>query len=498
MNAPVPATRPAQAQAQPPAVADPAAQAQVAVNTGLNLTKRANEIESLEHMLFFLTNDTRSLMEFDRSFLILHLGGESYFAATNNQPSINKKSLFVAEWNKIAPILKQQEKVVFVSNKIVQGDVPGLELAEEVKNGIKNYIAFAGCTFFLSVPLIHHKQVIGHLVFEFIDAPKPDKNLIGVLLAAAPAFASALAEKWLMEVKPEVGRLFLPAGAETEEGVTKKVVIRLAIVIVAAFALYALLFLYPMTFTVGGEAEITAQKTFMAFARVDGLIKEIFVREGDRVDKDQRVALMDTKDMDFEIAKTEREIKILDEEMKIQIATSLQDKAEEYAKKKLTEEKKKGAMEQLQYLKWKLNFLEIASPIDGIVLTKDVDSLEGKSLKTGEPLIEIAEADKICCEIRVPEERISYVLAGQDAQLFLNTDPTRGHQLKVDKVPPSAKVLPRLGNVFCVRAVFTHRPDHVNIGMKGVGKIEAKKGASLWEILTHRLQTRWNQFTLNF
>ena len=76
-----------------------------ALAIALRLTKRSAQIKELQKLLFFLTNDTRTLIEFDRSFLIVHLGGESYCAAVNNQPHVEKKSAFAYEFNQLAPFL---------------------------------------------------------------------------------------------------------------------------------------------------------------------------------------------------------------------------------------------------------------------------------------------------------------------------------------------------------------------------------------------------------
>ncbi len=480
---------------RPPAAAEGPDALVPALITALRLAKRAAEIELLHELYFFLTNDTRSLFEFDRSALLLHVGGTSFFAATNNQVSVEKASRFFDEWNRLAGILATHEKLIFLPKTVLQEDPPGSDLPDNIKESLKRYIAFSKCSYLLCIPLNYSGKPLGHLVFEFMDAPLPHRAQVEALMTISSPLAVALANRWLEHVKPGMRSTLALAGG----GVKKRTGRMLGLVlksIVATVAIFVVLFHVPVPFTVGGEAEIVSRKAHTVFPAIDGLIREVLVREGDVVKKGQLLAAMDPKEIDFEIRKAKSEGGILEEEIAQLAAEATEDPAK-WAKKKLSELKRQGVVEKLEYLEWRRGFLSITAPVAGTVVTKDIETLKGKSLKTGEAFCEIAAPRDLSVEVRVPEERASYVEKGQRVLLYLNTDPSKGCELTVDKISPMAEVVPRLGNVFKVKAYFPDAPDYVKLGMKGIGKIEIAT-TTVWFVLTQRIRTRWNQFSLYF
>jgi hypothetical protein len=48
------------------------------------------------------------------------------------------------------------------------------------------------------------------------------------------------------------------------------------------------------------------------------------------------------------------------------------------AESAVVELKRRAAWQELQFLKWQRQFLEVRSPVSGIILTRDIESLAGK------------------------------------------------------------------------------------------------------------------------
>jgi hypothetical protein len=69
--------------------------------------------------------------------------------------------------------------------------------------------------------------------------------------------------------------------------------------------------------------------------------------------------------------------------------------------------------------------------------------------------------------------------------------------MKVREIAPMAEIVPRLGNVYRVRALFPEAPASTMVGMKGIGKIHVKD-ASLWFIVIDRMLSRWQRLSLYF
>jgi hypothetical protein len=469
-----------------------------ASSIGLKLTRRASEIDDLDKLFFFLTNDIRTLIRFDRCFLLVHFGGDSYCAAVNNQVELEQKSTFTSEFNELAVLFKDHSKVVLLSKQAAQGEEQADEdMSEDLSVALRGYIDFSGCQYLLCVPLLYQHVPVAHIVFEFINSELPGEAEIEAILNAAPALATSLAQRWLESAKPAAVSAILTEESGTRRGWAWWMTKRSIQIGAAALIVCVVLFLIPVTFKVGGEAEIVPVLTHKAFATIDGLIEDVLVSSGQTVHKDQPLATMDETDIEYEIRKAARDIDILAKEIDVLKGTAAVDPSKG-VKLKISELKRAGLTEASQYLKRKREFLTIKAPARGVLVTKDVETLKGKSLKKGEVFCEIAIPKDIHVEIKISEERIGFVDVKNKpkATVYLNTDPWRGYTVEIDEISPQAEALPRLGNVFLVRGPFPEF-DEVKIGMKGVAKIDAKR-TNLWEVLTQRMLTRWNQFMLYF
>ena len=480
------------AQAKAP---EPVLAGQNPAERAIELSKRSLETQSLDELLFLLTNDTRTLIEFERAWLVSHLGGPSRLVAANNQPALNDKSAFVERANDLAHALRGKDKALFLSTRIIREDSLGDKVPPELKEALKAFIALSGFSHILIMPLVHNNATVGHLAFEFEKGRIPCEDDILAMLNVMPFFAAAFAEKSLLEEKPDLIQSLKP-GTGGNSALVRRLRTYLPLWIAVLVGLPILFFVIPFSFTVGGEAEIACQVNHFAFAGVEGLIDQVLVREGQRVTQGQVLARLDPKEIDYQIANWTSQYHILSQDM-----SRLNMESGEYpaklVEKKVAELKREAAWNELQYLNWKKGFLEIKAPVSGIVISKDIQSFDGKRLSNGEPFCEIAVPEELDAQIYVPEDRISHVKAGQPVYLYLNSEPANAVELKVGEIAPSAEVRPRLGSVYRVKAPLAACPPSVRVGMKGIGKIHTAD-ASLWYIVTSQLRTRWNQFVLHF
>lgn len=468
---------------------------QRALALGLEFSKRALEAESLDDLFFMLTNDIRTLVEFDRAFLLTHLEGRSQLAAAGNQPILEKKSKFYAQMNRLARKLRNVERGILLSGTADTASLPDDEVPTDVKEELAAFMEFSQCSFFLCVPLKHNDALLGHLVLEFLDKNVPRQIEILTLFNLGSLFGAALAEKWLAKRKPAVASFIYPDAAG-RRNVMRFFLVTLPLAILVVVGLVCLLFYVPLDSTVGGEAEVVPRDKHVAFAQIDGLVEKVFAREGAGVEEGQPLAVLDRKELDFEISSSERRFDIHTKEMLLLRRESGQDPSK-LAESKLVQLKRQSAWEELQFLKWKAQFLVIKAPVSGIVVTREVESLAGKKFKAGEPFCEIAVPGELWVEILVPEDRITFVRKGQTAEVFLNSAPGTPCKLRIAEISPLAEVVPRLGNVYRVRGPFPDASPSVKVGMKGIGKIFSGR-ERLYRILAHRLQARWNQLSIYF
>ncbi len=482
------------AQASEPQPEEPKDPKQSALAMGLEFSKKSLQAESLDTLFFILTNDIRLLVEFDRALLITHMGGESKFVAAGNQPGLKTKSKFYKEVTRLGSLLKNVDRAILLSAKGDSDQLSDEDFPREARDRLLAHMDSGNCSFLLCVPLQHNEGIVGHLLLEFHEGSVPNNIEILTLLSVVPSFASALAEKWLVRRKPDAfSRLFPDSGPGKR---AKKIIRMVCLAGVLSLAIVFLFFLYPINYTVGGEAEIVPKDRNLAFVRIDGVVDRINVTEGAKVQKGQVLATLDRKELDHEIQTTRRQLRIFSKEITLLMRES-DEEPSKLAESKLVELKRQSALAELNYLKWKSRFLSVKSPVSGIVGTKEVASLVGKRFQAGEPFCEITIPDDLKVVIYVPEDRISLVQKGQPAFVYLNSEPRKPYHLKVEAIAPIAEVQQRFGSVYRVSVRFSTAPENARVGMKGIGKIETGE-TKLYSVVVQRFMTRWNQFSLRF
>ncbi len=440
---------------RPDAVIEQPAHLEGVLALALEFASRVSAADTLDELYFILTNDLRSLAEFDRCFLITHFDRQSRFVAATHQPVLDGKSKLQDKIHELADNLRELDSPVVCAKKTGTTNLTGGELSANCQSAIDSYIESSGCNYFCCIPLVHGKAVFAHLILEYFKESTPDKDAIVALVKLAPVFASALAEKWLLGKHPKIARLKL----QWQNGVKQRThSMKYMSVFLICVAAVALLFLFmPVSFSVGGEALIATKEKQYAFCKISGLIDKVYVRHGDQIEKGQKLANLDAREMEHKIKSEERQFEILTKEMELLRSRAVDDPSM-LSRNKLVELKRESVKAELDFLKWQQQFLVIQAPVSGFIVTKDVETLSGKKLEAGEPFCEIAEPELLCANIFVPEDRIMRVKAGQEASIYLNNEPRRAYKVRVDEIAPRAEVEPRLGNVFKVTTVFAEPP----------------------------------------
>ena len=460
----------------------------------LEFASRAANVASLDEISFMLTNDLRALVEFDRCFLITHFQDKSQVVSATHQPFLDKKSKLQSLLQGVAPHLSGVDYPILFNSKTGDTGTTDAPLSADLRELLVSYVDHAECVFVFLVPLTFKGITIGHLFMEYFDNKLPSKPSLMALVKVAPIFASVLATLWVFNKKSSAIRILKPqsGGLFRSRRMATTYVPILSVIILITL----LLFLVKMPFEVGGEAEIVPEQKQFAFCRIGGLIDKVFVRHGSMVSKGQVLATLDQRDLEREIAGEQRRFEILTKEMNLLRSRAVEDPVK-LAKSELLELKRMNVTKELEYLKWQQQFLKIRAPVSGVIVSKDVEALSGKSFQAGEPFCEIAELSPLFIKIYVPEDRIAYVRKGQNFMVYLNNDPLSGFAAKVDEIAPRSIVRPRLGNVYEVRGRFGDPPPGIRAGMKGIGKIHSGH-ASPWTIVTQRLSAHWNRMALFF
>lgn len=476
-----------------PVIGEAASERVVALT--LEFAARIAAAESLDEVYFALTNDLRALLDYERCFLITHLGGNTRVVAATHQPVLNKKSGLQDHVASLGRLLRDLKRPLVLRKGSIETSVNHEDVPIEIMTELHSYMSRSDCSYVCCIPLIYNNATSGHLLMEYFGTKAPPKTAMMAVMKIAPAFAAALTARWIFEEKPKLADQLLLLPGKTWIG-KRFISGRLPLIAVGMLFLFIIFFVIPFQYTVGGEAVIVPQEKQYAFCKIRGLIDKVFVKQGSQVEKGETLATLDATDLDYEIRREKRQYEILTRDMSLLQSKAIDDPSI-LAKFQLLELKRKNVAAELEYLSRQRGFLEIKSPVDGVIVTPDIETLSGKMLSAGEPFCEIAQFDLLRAIVYVPDERVVNVEKGQEVDLYLNNTPRKAYRLTVDEIAPRAEVQPRLGNVYEVKALFHDVPSSLRVGMKGIGKIRTGT-ANLWTMVTRRLSTRLNQFALYF
>ncbi len=247
---------------------------------------------------------------------------------------------------------------------------------------------------------------------------------------------------------------------------------RAAGVVVAASLAVMLL---PLHYQIDCDAELQPVSRRFVAAPFDGTLQECLVRPGDYVRKDMLLALMDEREIEYELAGIQADVSRARTERNTHRA------GHKFSDAAIAGHEVERLQQRSELLAYRSDNLELRSPIDGIVVAGDHKDAEGVPLKTGESLFEIAPLDTMTIEVSVPEEDIRWVRPGMPMSLQLDAMPADVVQTRVLRIHPSAELRDH-ENVFIVEAEIANADSLYRPGMRGSVTIESDRHSFGWNL----------------
>jgi multidrug resistance efflux pump len=228
---------------------------------------------------------------------------------------------------------------------------------------------------------------------------------------------------------------------------------------------------------VSGDAVLRGSVRRVVSAPVDGFIAAAPARPGDVVAEGDVLATFDDQALSLEVAKWQAEYE--------QALNGYREALSQLdsAKVRTLRAAMDRALAELELAEDNLARSEIRAPIAGIVVSGDFSQSLGAPLERGATLFELAPLDGYHVSVRVPEEDVGYVTAGQHGRLALAALSGESVELVVERVTPVSEVVEGR-NVFEVEARLLAAPDRLRPGMQGTAKLEVGNARLLW-LFTH-------------
>jgi RND family efflux transporter MFP subunit len=321
-------------------------------------------------------------------------------------------------------------------------------------------------------PISHLDNQIGAITLESCRTPGFDAARMALLDLLRFNLGPLLQQKW-RQSQPWWDRCRLSMREKIRPGAGKLYRTVFLVGILAACSITATV--APLPGGVTGEARLEAAVQRVITTPVDGFLKEVRVRPGDRVRANQLLAELNDDSLRIQQRQINAELRQQENAL-----------AEAMVKGERTQIAiRRARLDELQaerdLLEQHLRHTRLVAPFDGVIIKGDLSHLLGSPLKRGDMILTLSHGPEFRVVIDVPENDIGDVRLGQRGTLALLALPTQRKAFRITRISPVATVNPDGRNVFEVEAVLDEVHSALAPGMKGAARIAIDSHATSWQ-----------------
>ena len=443
------------------------------------LVEVSGEITStlnLERVLQAVVNRTRAIIPFERAAIALEQRGALELKAISGMTQINPADPAVSG-------LKEMLEWASISNEethVTQHDDQIDDPRHETQAKFTGYFSSTGMRAFYALPLIDDQGRLGVLSFESSDPDFLTLAHLEIIKVLAGQATVALRNASLYREVPFIN-LLEPLLQKKKRflAMEKR---RRGLMIALAVAVGLFLIFCPMPMRVSGDATVASAHTAQVQAGVDGVVKNVQVREGDHVR--QGAVLAELEDWNYRADLATAEAKYGEA-----MATMNRALAQNDGTLAGNERVKLDYLRaELTRARERLDRTTIRAPFDGVVTTPQVQNSVGRRLMHGDTFAEIIEASQVTVDVAVPEDDVTLLERGERASVKLESFPLHIFRGDVTVISPQSQVESEQ-RVFIARVDVSNPDGTIRPGMQGHGKVSVGwhpagyvlfRGSAMW------------------
>lgn len=425
------------------------------------LVEVSGEITStlnLERVLQAVVNHTQAIIPFERAAIALEQRGTLQLKAISGMTQINLSDPAVSalkgmlEW---ASISTQETHVTQHGEQI---DDP----RHETQAKFSEYFSTTGMRGFYALPLIDDQGRLGILSFESSDPDFLTLAHLEIIKVLAGQATVALRNASLYREVPFIN-LLEPLLQKKKRFLAMEKRRRALMITLAAAA--GLFFIFcPLPMRVSGDATVASAVTAHVQPGVDGVVKNVYVREGDQVARNTVLGELEDWNYRADVAAAQARYSEAVEAMNRALAQNDGTRAgtervkADYWKAELTRAQER------------LDRAIIRAPLAGVITTAHMENAVGRRLAQGDTFTEVMETSHVTVDVAVPEDDAILLHSGEQAAIKLESFPLRTFRGEVVVISPQGQVESD-HRVFVARVDLPNEGGAIRPGMQGQGKI---------------------------
>jgi putative peptide zinc metalloprotease protein len=215
---------------------------------------------------------------------------------------------------------------------------------------------------------------------------------------------------------------------------------RSSIIAAVLLIIVGLFFFLPVPYSHQGSFVIESSEVIPVRTRSDGFVGSLLVREGDSVGTGTMLAVMRDIDLEQKLDDLRTQISVLERNVLIQRAHANTAEAIQ------SDQEREALRQEIAQTESQLASLNIMSPVDGVVITPNVEDKAGSWLKKGAELCRVAPSGTLRARVVVDDWDLQDVQVGSTALLRLNAGGAKLNG-QVVNVAPASQLQQRLSPV---------------------------------------------------
>jgi RND family efflux transporter MFP subunit len=425
------------------------------------LVQVSGEITStlnLDRVLQAVVNHTQAIIPFERAAIALEQRGTLQLKAISRMTQINPADPAVSA-------LKDMLEWASISNEETHVAQHGDQIDDprsETRAKFSEYFSATGMRGFYALPLIDDQGRLGVLCFESSDPDFLTVAHLEIIKVLAGQATVALRNASLYREVPFIN-LLEPLLQRKKRFLAMEKRRRWSMIALAVAAGLFLIFC-PLPMRVSGDATVASARTAQVQAGVDGVVKNVYVREGERVRQGAVLAELEDWNYRADLAAAEANYGEAMETMNRALAQN------DGTLAGTGRAKVAYFRAELTRARERLDRATIRAPFDGVVTTPQVQNSVGRRLMHGDSFAEIIETSDITVDVAVPEDDATLLQSGEHASIKLESFPLHSFRGDVAVISPTAQVESE-HRVFIARVNVSNQDGALRPGMQGQGKV---------------------------
>src|SRR4029077_9732768 len=252
----------------------------------------------LERVLQTIVNTPSAVIPYERASVALDERGKLRLKAISGMEQINPGAREITQLEAVIPVVSGVSDAIFITQRGDESearvDAPG----EAMKTPFRNYFAEAGMRAFYALPLADDEGRLGLLSFESSDPDFLSAAHLEMIRVLAGQATVAVRNASLYKEVPFIGLLGPILQKKTKFLALEKR--RRALLVAGTAAVALFLAAFPMPMRVDGTSTVGSARSVQVQPEIDGVVRQVYVREGDHVQRGQ--VLADLEDWDYRAA----------------------------------------------------------------------------------------------------------------------------------------------------------------------------------------------------